>query len=378
MARITGNGSDIYTMNGSERLAVTKNTGDAEDETAHVYVTDSHGNVRGLTDSAGNITDSYSYDAYGSILKASGSTENEFLYTGEQYSAASGLYYLRARYMNPDTGTFTGLDSYQGDIYDPLSLHKYLYANASPVMNTDPTGHMIAALTCQMAMQSTIDSVEAAYNAMVIRTGMKIITALTAYKVLSSANQTAVELQWSLATGDVSLISGFASYVNGKILENVLPLIAFITVTGEMKAVQTYVESLKVQGKYEDYSVYLLKDHDSKKVMYVGITSQKPDKRNGQHQNNNLPVNQRHPKNTNGVPWDMQVIFTGLTKEEARAMEQSLICIYTINALSNARYEIAKKNIAGFESEISRAASLLKIDESGLFNLVKRKEWNGE
>ena len=104
--------------------------------------------------------------------------------------------------------------------------------------------------------------------------------------------------------------------------------------------------------------------------MYVGITSQKPDKRNEQHQNNNLPVNQRHPKNTNGKPWEMQVIFTGLTKEEARAMEQSLICIYTIDALSNARYEIAKKNISGFESEISRAASLLKIDESGLFNLV--------
>ena len=68
-------------------------------------------------------------------------TENEFLYTGEQYNANTGLYYLRARYMNPGTGTFISMDSYQGSIYDPVSLHKYLYANANPVMYTDPSGY---------------------------------------------------------------------------------------------------------------------------------------------------------------------------------------------------------------------------------------------
>lgn len=72
------------------------------------------------------------------------------------------------------------------------------------------------------------------------------------------------------------------------------------------------------------------------------------------------------------------MVFTGLTESEARAMEQSLICIYTFDALSNARYEISVKNIEGFESEVTRMASLLKIDESGLWNLVRRKEWSGE
>ena len=94
-----------------------------------------------LTDSAGVITDSYSYDAYGNLMEKEGDTENDYLYVGEQYNANTGLYYLRARYMNPSTGTFTTMDSYQGNIYEPASLHKYMYANANSVMNIDPSGY---------------------------------------------------------------------------------------------------------------------------------------------------------------------------------------------------------------------------------------------
>ena len=63
------------------------------------------------------------------------------LYAGEQYNAETGLYYNRARYMDPTTGTFSSMDNYSGSIYDPVSLHKYLYANANPVTYTDPTGY---------------------------------------------------------------------------------------------------------------------------------------------------------------------------------------------------------------------------------------------
>ena len=43
--------------------------------------------------------------------------------------------------MNPGQGRFVGMDSYMGSTSDPTSLHKYLYANASPMNYTDPSGN---------------------------------------------------------------------------------------------------------------------------------------------------------------------------------------------------------------------------------------------
>ena len=84
---------------------------------------------------------SYEYDAYGNEFTVSGSTLNEMMYRGEQYDSDLGLYYLRARWMNPLTGRFMSRDPENGDKFDPKSLHKYLYADGDPVNGVDPTGH---------------------------------------------------------------------------------------------------------------------------------------------------------------------------------------------------------------------------------------------
>jgi RHS repeat-associated protein len=105
------------------------------------YGYDGHGNVRYLTNAAGTITDSYDYDAWGQLLNTTGTTQNPYLYTGEQYDPALGLYHLRARMMNPLTGRFWNMDTYEGHQTDPASLHKYLYANADPVQGIDPSGN---------------------------------------------------------------------------------------------------------------------------------------------------------------------------------------------------------------------------------------------
>ena len=43
--------------------------------------------------------------------------------------------------MDNTTGRFTSMDSYLGSVDDPVSLHKYLYANANPVNYIDPSGY---------------------------------------------------------------------------------------------------------------------------------------------------------------------------------------------------------------------------------------------
>jgi RHS repeat-associated protein len=57
------------------------------------------------------------------------------LYRGEQHDPDLGLYYLRARYYNPLSGRFTGVD--------PLTDQgqpRYEYAGADPVNGLDPMG----------------------------------------------------------------------------------------------------------------------------------------------------------------------------------------------------------------------------------------------
>ena len=53
--------------------------------------------------------------------------------------------------MNPTTGTFISMDAYSGTTDNPVSQHKYLYANANPVMYEDPSGYR-SMMECLMSM----------------------------------------------------------------------------------------------------------------------------------------------------------------------------------------------------------------------------------
>ncbi len=59
------------------------------------------------------------------------------------------------------------MDSYQGNLHDPVSLHKYLYVVANPVMYTDPTGYdrNLASMTVSMLFRlralSVVETVSA-------------------------------------------------------------------------------------------------------------------------------------------------------------------------------------------------------------------------
>ncbi|WP_416309800.1 RHS repeat domain-containing protein [Spirulina sp. 06S082] len=106
----------------------------------YFYHVDGLGSTRALSNEGGNLTDTYTYDAYGTLINSSGTTVNSYLFAGEQYDPNLDQYYLRQRYYDPKVGRFTRRDTYEGRLDEPVTLHKYLYANANPVNVIDPSG----------------------------------------------------------------------------------------------------------------------------------------------------------------------------------------------------------------------------------------------
>ncbi|MGJ5817560.1 RHS repeat-associated core domain-containing protein [Paludibaculum fermentans] len=153
--------------------------------TTHYYGYDSGFSVRLLSNAAGAVADTYTYDAFGNEIGLTATTPNLFLYRGEMWDSALGLYYLRARWYEPQTGRFLTQDKYEPDcpsncatccsarsccgmnrrsgsreesdlkaiaalalgispsqvsMAQQASVHLFIFADQDPVNKTDPTG----------------------------------------------------------------------------------------------------------------------------------------------------------------------------------------------------------------------------------------------
>jgi RHS repeat-associated protein len=108
------------------------------------YLFNHHGDIIGLTDSAGNVVASYTYDAWGNILTQTGTmaSVNPYRYAGYRYDENTKLYYLMARYYNPDNGVFISKDSVKGKLENPVTQNGYNYANNNPIMLVDRSGNI--------------------------------------------------------------------------------------------------------------------------------------------------------------------------------------------------------------------------------------------
>jgi len=113
----------------------------------YYYIYDGLGSTRQLVNTAGAVTDSYGYSAFGEMTVRTGSTQNLFLFNAQQFDGASGDYFLRARYYDQSNGRFISQDPLQGNNEDPITLHRYLYAGVDPISNVDPSGKAFFGIT---------------------------------------------------------------------------------------------------------------------------------------------------------------------------------------------------------------------------------------
>jgi RHS repeat-associated protein len=130
---IDGSGqSTSYVYGGSRLMAMHRATED------YFYHFDKTGSTVALTDSSGNTVASYGYLSFGAVTNRSGTLSNPFTYVGAYgvMDEGEGLYFMKARYYDAETGRFIQKD--------PIGLaggaNLYAYVGNNPVEHTDSTG----------------------------------------------------------------------------------------------------------------------------------------------------------------------------------------------------------------------------------------------
>ena len=110
--------------------------------------TDALGSPTDLTTTTGTVAAAHQYDAWGQYRNgtAPSAEEPKLGYTGHQFDPETGLVYARARYYDPEIGIFISRDTYEGELEDGPSLHRYAYAYGNPVMYADDDGHSATAV----------------------------------------------------------------------------------------------------------------------------------------------------------------------------------------------------------------------------------------
>ena len=106
-----------------------------------IYHFNNIGSTEAVTNIDGEIVETFDYGPYGELL-----SENKcgimFLYSGELGVAtdSNGLYYMRARYYNPEIKRFINQDVMTGSIVNTPTLNRYAYVNGNPISLNDPFG----------------------------------------------------------------------------------------------------------------------------------------------------------------------------------------------------------------------------------------------
>jgi RHS repeat-associated protein len=103
-------------------------------------LTDALHSVRGLVDGSGALVGTTDYAAFGALRSQIGMTSS-MGFTGELFSAATGLLHLRARDLMPALGRFLSVDTVQPNAPGTMGYNLYAYAANNPTTWVDPSGH---------------------------------------------------------------------------------------------------------------------------------------------------------------------------------------------------------------------------------------------
>ncbi|MCX5526627.1 DNRLRE domain-containing protein [Streptomyces bobili] len=154
--RVQTRGSTTFTYDGGSNSLANDGTTDynrtpegttlslSTGSTKQWALTDQHTDlVAGLTSDGTSVSGSTSYDPFGKETATNGSTPAVGYQSGWT-DPASGDVNMAARWYGPGTGSFSSRDTWQVPSSPSVQGNRYAYGNASPLVHTDPSGHVPA------------------------------------------------------------------------------------------------------------------------------------------------------------------------------------------------------------------------------------------
>ena len=322
----------VYESNGSPIYFTYNNA-------TYYYEKNLQGDIVGILDANGNTVVEYTYDIWGKLLGITGEladtvgVTNPLRYRGYYYDTETGLYYLQSRYYSPDLMRFISQDDVklsntQGQ---PLGSNLYAYCLNNPVMFIDRTGHYVGTLTLSYYYIAVLSSALSG-----------IITSISSS---IAAIKAAIVSSWIPAV----CIAATAVAVVGitYTIKKVSDLSA--TASSTVSAVKSRVKAGGVNPKkLGNYTVYVITRKNTTDVVYVGITKRYPSRKSA------------HSKRFPSSKYTMLPIATGLSKSQARAMEQTIITAYGIDTLKNLINSISPKKWSNFKTEFEQMQTLIQ------------------
>jgi RHS repeat-associated protein len=205
-ARTEGSATTYYTRAPSGQILDERLAGGA----TYYHLTDGQHNVRTLFTKAGTAAARYAYTPYGDEVAQT--QPDQAVHDGNPWRFAAGypdiegdlFYHFGARYYNR-SGNWSQQDSFVGQVANPNSVNRYLYAGGDPVDFTDPTGHF--------SFTELFGGISG-----LIGGGIEVALGVATYIDAFSAEATLITYFAGIATGGVLIAFGVGVGVVGGVL----------------------------------------------------------------------------------------------------------------------------------------------------------------